>query len=256
MNELNRKFQQEAELIASRRPPAEFYARFIAPIATSKKLYFGDPLVLLTRKTVEPILCEDLGHGLFHSSRVALDASTLIFIESESHAYAPHFVERLMTLALVTGLLHDICRKCERHAEAGAVEAARLLKDLPVTNEEARGICRAIRNHEAFLDPVPSKRPWFQLMSDCLYDADKFRWGVDTFTHTLWFMADSQGLTPEQLIERFPWGVNGVSRIAETFRTPTGRQFGPDIIYMGVEIGKEIYRYLLHHYGKGNHDGA
>jgi len=58
-----------------------------------------------------------------------------------------------------------------------------------------------------------------------------------------------QGLTPQQLIERFPWGMTGMLRIADTFRTATGRQFGPEIIETGIEIGKEIYRYLVQNFG-------
>jgi hypothetical protein len=58
-------------------------------------------------------------------------------------------------------------------------------------------------------------------------------------------MAESQGLSPQDLIARFPWGMSGVVRIMETFRTTTGRQYGPDILETGLEIGKEIYRYLL-----------
>jgi hypothetical protein len=55
-------------------------------------------------------------------------------------------------------------------------------------------------------------------------------------------------MSPHDLIEKFPWGMSGTVRIIETFRTPTGRQFGPEIIETGMEIGKEIYRYLLEHY--------
>ena len=59
---------------------------------------------------------------------------------------------------------------------------------------------------------------------------------------------DHQALSLRQIIERFPWGMRGMVRIIETFRTPTGRQFGPEIIESGMEIGKEIYRSLLQHY--------
>ena len=55
-------------------------------------------------------------------------------------------------------------------------------------------------------------------------------------------------MSPTDLIERFPWGMTGVYRIIDTFRTPTGRQYGPGIIESGVEVGKEIYRYLLNRF--------
>jgi hypothetical protein len=62
-------------------------------------------------------------------------------------------------------------------------------------------------------------------------------------------MASHRCITPHELIARFPWGVTGIVRISDTFRTPTGRQYGPEIIETGVAIGKEIYRYLVQHFG-------
>jgi hypothetical protein len=254
MNELNRRLQKEAERIASKHPSPNFYIRFKAPIALARKIFFQHPTVASVRQMVQPLLQEDLGHGLFHSTRVSLDSATLIYVELESNPMDRDRVERLMLLGLIAGLLHDVCRGEERHAELGAEEAARILRDFPLNAEEIECVCQAIRNHEAFVTPLPCGRPLFQLISDCLYDADKFRWGPDTFTHTLWHMMHYQDLTPQELIERFPWGIAGIIRIAETFRTPTGRHFGPEIIETGIEMGKEIYRYLLQHFGDNRND--
>ena len=248
MNEVITKLQKEAERIAARHPLPEFYVRFKAPIALARKLYFSHPLVMLLRETLQSAFQEELGHGLFHSSRVSLDSATLICVEMESDPMEQEIVERLMVLALIAGLLHDICRSEENHAEAGAQEAAKVLRNYPLNEEEIQCICCAIRNHEAFCTPVSCSRPWFQLMSDCLYDADKFRWGTDNFTHTLWYMVSHKGMSPHDLIRKFPWGMNGILRILETFRTATGRQYGPEIIETGIDIGKEIYRYLLQHF--------
>ncbi|HBD08158.1 MAG TPA: hypothetical protein DCZ69_07825, partial [Syntrophobacteraceae bacterium] len=88
-----------------------------------------------------------------------------------------------------------------------------------------------------------------QMVSDCLYDADKFRWGLDNFTQTVWHLAESQNLSTRELIDRFPWGMTGIARIRETFRSAVGRQYGPDIIDVGIEIGKEVYQYLVQIYG-------
>lgn len=254
MNEMTRRLQREAERIASKHPLPEFYFRFKAPIALARRLYFNHPLVVLMRKTVQPVLQEDLGHGMFHSARVSMDTATLVFVESQSASANPLGIERMMVLGLLAGLLHDICRDREHHAEAGAIEAEKVLKRFAVSRNETKCICEAIRNHEAFIAPTPCKRRAYQLISDCLYDADKFRWGADTFLHTLWHIADHQGLTPRELIDRFPWGISGTLRIAETFRTPTGRQYGPEIIQTGIDIGKEIYRYLLRHFKEEAHE--
>jgi hypothetical protein len=248
MNELVLRLQREAERIASKHPPPEFYTRFKAPHALARRLLFTSPVLVSLRRIVEPVLQEDMGHGLFHSTRVSIDAATLISVELESDHLSQIKRERLMQLGLICGLLHDICRSEERHAEAGAREAARILRKFPIGPRELQCICRAIGNHEAFAVPLPCEPAWSQLVSDCLYDADKFRWGPDTFTHTLWHMVDHQGISPQELIERFPWGMTGIFRIAETFRTPTGRQYGPDIIETGIAIGKEVFRYLLQHY--------
>jgi hypothetical protein len=223
----------------------EFYSRFKAPIALARKLSFTHPMVVLVRETVAPILPEDLGHGMFHSSRVSIDSATLICVELESSPVSRRRLERLMVLGLISGLLHDIRRGEENHAQTGALEAARFLEGFPLGEEEIECICQAIHNHEAFILPVKCSRPWIQLISDCLYDADKFRWGRDTFTHTLWHMMHHQGLTLEELIEKFPWGIKGIVRVLDTFRTSTGRQFGPQTLEAGMEIGREIYRYLI-----------
>ena len=182
--------------------------------------------------------------------RVGIDSATLVYAELESSPLDRVRIERMMVLALLAGLLHDLCRGEKDHACVGAKEAAKALRNYPLSEEETQGVCRAIHNHEAFITPRPCKRPLSQLLSDCLYDADKFRWGPDNFTHTLWYMVAHQKLTPEELIRRFPWGMAGVMRIQETFRTPTGRHFGPQVIESGISIGKEIYRYLVQNFGE------
>jgi hypothetical protein len=82
---------------------------------------------------------------------------------------------------------------------------------------------------------------------NALYDADKFRWGPDNFTHTVWFMACYRKLPIAEVIGKFPWGVGGIQRIKETFRTTLGRQYGPEFIDLGVQIGREIFQYLQRH---------
>ncbi len=254
MDEFIERLQREAERIASRRELPEFYVRFKAPLALARKLYFGHPLVVLLRQQVEPIMHDDLGHGVYHCMQVSHDTAALIYLELENDPIDAMHLERLMVLGQLAGLLHDISRNEDNHAEAGARVAAKILKDFPLSREEVVCICRAIRNHEAFLDPLPCEHPWSQLVSDCLYDADKFRWGADNFTHTLWHMVNHRGIAVSELIERFPWGMTGVERIQETFRTPTGSQYGPEIIEKGIAIGKEIYRYLVRRHGEN--DGA
>lgn len=241
---------KKAQEFASRYQKPDFYVRFYSEVSKSKHLYFTDPVIILLREAVEERLsiCEKLGHGLYHSSRVAWDCAALLDIELTQAGSLATSKHRILILGLAAGLLHDIARCEPNHAELGAKEAAKILRLFPFTEEEIGFICRAIRNHEAFKRPVPSINPIGQLISDCLYDADKFRWGVDNFTHTIWRMIDHQNLSPKDLIERFPWGIDGIRKIAYTFRTPTGRQFGPEIIENGIAIGRDIYRYLVKRY--------
>jgi len=35
--------------------------------------------------------------------------------------------------------------------------------------------------------------------------------------------------------------MEGIGKIRDTFRTPTGRTYGPDFIEKGLQIGKKIY---------------
>lgn len=254
MDEVIRRLQREAERIASKHSLPEFYTRFVAPLAVAKRIFYNHPRVLRLRKAIESEFQEDLGHGLYHSTRVSIDCAALLFIETDADRMKPVAVERLMMVGTFAGLLHDICRDEENHAECGADKAEEILADFQLSKNEITCICQAIRNHEAFTSCMPATRRWTQLVSDCLYDADKFRWGSDTFTHTLWHMANHQGLTPQELILRFPWGMSGTLKIKDTFRTSTGRQYGPEIVETGVEIGKEIYRYLLQHFREDSRD--
>jgi hypothetical protein len=82
------------------------------------------------------------------------------------------------------------------------------------------------------------------VISDALYDADKFRWGPDNFTITLWQMLRFSQASIVRLIRRFPKGMRGISDIKDTFRTDPGRTYGPEFIDLGLRIGEKIYEFL------------
>ncbi|SFN06457.1 hypothetical protein [Thermodesulforhabdus norvegica] len=237
--------------LASRYGLPEFYSKFSHHHAKARHLYFNDPLVQMVREHIEPELesIDCLGHGISHSRKVGWDCATLLSVELTGISMPQEKINRMMILGLLAGLFHDICRLEENHAERGAQRAAEELRSFPLSNEEISAICRAIRNHEAFIRPVPCIDPASQLLSDCLYDADKFRWGCDTFTHTLWCIVEYRNMSIEELVDRFPWGIQGIERIRQTFRTTTGKSFGPEIIDQGLELGRQIYRYLLDEVG-------
>jgi hypothetical protein len=107
--------------------------------------------------------------------------------------------------------------------------------------DEIEDVCRAILNHEAFKKNIRIARPEGILVSDCLYDADKFRWGPDNFTDTLWDMISFYNPSLENFMARYPQGMAGLAKIKTTFRTETGKKYGPQFIDLGLAIGKKLY---------------
>jgi hypothetical protein len=115
-----------------------------------------------------------------------------------------------------------------------------LLRGYPFSIEEREDVRLAILDHEAFKKRVPINSRRGALVSDCLYDADKFRWGPDNFTDTLWHMVFFQNTPFEEFVAGFPKGLQSLSRIRETFRTATGRLYGPRFIDIGIAVGEEL----------------
>lgn len=231
-----------ARRIAAEVGTPRFYLEREREVALSRELFTAEPMVAEGLRIVaERGAC--LGHGLVHVEKVAVDSGALILIEEKGKVSdAP--VRRLVLLAHLAGILHDIRRTEKEHALRGADEAERLLTAFPLRNDERTSITEAIRNHEAFRNCPAATGPTAQLISDALYDADKFRWGPDNFTETLWAMLASRDIPLPTLLPRFLAGLEGIRRIRDSFRTPTGREYGPDFIDRGLAIGEKIYAAL------------
>ena len=220
-----------------------FYLEREREVALSRELFAAEPLVAAGIRLAEE-RGDCLGHGLIHIRKVAIDVGALILIE-EGGGLPGARVRRLVLLAHLSGLLHDIRRTEKDHAERGADEAARLLTSFPIQDDECAGIAGAIRNHEAFRPFRTEAGPTERLLSDALYDADKFRWGPDNFTEMLWDMVEYRKASLDALLTRFLKGMEGIKRIRETFRTHTGKIYGPDFIDRGIEIGMKFYTDIL-----------
>ena len=82
-------------------------------------------------------------------------------------------------------------------------------------------------------------------LSDCLYDAEKFRWGPDNFTDTVWDMVAVHNPPLSDFIKYYPRGMRGIEKIKTTFRTATGKIYGPQFIELGITIGNMLYRTIL-----------
>jgi HD superfamily phosphohydrolase YqeK len=182
------------------------------------------------------------GHAEEHIRNVAIEAGAIVLIEADG--LPPHCKtgQRLCFLAHIAGVLHDIKRSEPEHARIGAIEAGKLLENLDFEEIDRQMIVKSIANHEAFQPPETLPSPDAQLLSDALYDADKFRWGPENFTDTLWAMlALRKTENIPLLFERFPRSMEGIERIRNTFRTRTGKTYGPDFIDRGLEIGRRLY---------------
>ncbi|GAB6905762.1 conserved hypothetical protein [Desulfosarcina cetonica] len=239
------KIREIARDIVARYPQPDFYADHASEVAESQQFYRTDRSIGQLRRTMADRLGNNLGHGLGHVEKVAIDAGTLVIIESRLAGHAEPRVRRNLLLAQCAGLLHDICRKEPSHAEKGAEMARRILNAYPLAPEEIGCVCTAIRNHEAFtrLEDLPVQRA--RLISDCLYDADKFRWGPDNFTHTLWDMVDSSNPSLKTFVDHYPTGMAVLKKIRKTFRSQTGRRYGPQFIDIGIAIGEALYEVIL-----------
>jgi hypothetical protein len=244
MQDIYEEMIAASEDIAASFPQPSFYACCREPLNLSRSLFNEDPQVMKCRTVVLKELSDDLGHGRDHSEKVALEAGALAYIEGERLSLEESLRREACLLAQIAGLLHDLRRNEKEHAKASASAALRMLREFSIFPEKGEYVVQAIANHEAFVEPKKAYSPVGQMISDALYDADKFRWGPDNFTHTLWQMLRSSGARMAPLIRRFPKGMEGISKIKGTFRTETGKIYGPEFIELGLEIGVKIYQFL------------
>ena len=248
MHETLERIRRQAAAMAAEMPRPSFYALHADQMRYCWNMFFDHPLVLRMREDVLPFLLDTYGHGIEHSKTVAIEAGAIVMVERGSHTPGSDTTgqdmsrtRRLALLAQLAGLLHDTRRMEEHHAAKGAELCHIILHDYPLEPAEKDSIAFAVANHEAFADHEDAPDPDTALVAGALYDADKFRWGPDNFTTTLWEICDYLELDLEEITERFPQGVEMIGRIADTFRTPTGRRFGPEFIDIGLSLGRRVY---------------
>jgi hypothetical protein len=233
-----------AEQIANSFAAPRFYTDFRAERDLSLKMLHTDPLLERSRQIVVARE-ENFGHGLRHSEKVAVDAGAIVQNETARQGFPPERARRIMLLVQLASMFHDVCRRMSNHARCGALVTAELLAEFPLRECEREWIVQSIHNHEAFVEPSRVDNCEGQMLSDALYDADKFRWGPDNFTDTLWDMISSKDVPIQMVVAHFPKGMEGIRRIAATFRSQTGMQYGPEFIEIGLSIGNRLYDELL-----------
>jgi hypothetical protein len=232
--------REKASTVARRIGPPSFYHAHKKELERSL-LSFSDSEVLVKCRSYLDESKMHPAHGIRHGEMVAIEAGAILQIESSAGDRDQERTEELMLCVQIAGLFHDIKRNEEDHTIKGSIEAEKILEDFDLDERYRRYITAAIRNHEAFKEVLASEDEEAKLISDSLYDADKFRWGPDNFTTTLWLIMESSGTPVEALYRNFLEKIKGVRRIKETFRTETGKRFGPEFIDQGIEIGNEIY---------------
>ncbi len=238
--ELYQQLQDTARRLASTLPKPAFYGKHEAVIRRADDTLATNETVRRCRTYLDASQLE-CAHGLCHCEAVARDAGAIVLIEARDSGMATSDTESLFAAAIIAGLLHDIKRKEQDHAVRGSIEAEKILTGLGMGLRERQYIADAIRNHEAFQETFDREDTAGRLVSDALYDADKFRWGPENFTTTLWLMVEANDTPPDVLHRMFREKMKGIEKIKETFRTSTGRQYGPEFIDQGITIGNAIY---------------
>ena len=244
MQPIYHQIRQRARQIILQHPTPDFYHDHGPDYEASQKSFDSDLVIKKLLSFVAGTLEDDFGHGLMHAVKVSHDAGTLMVIEAQQCGYDPDRLSRLVCLVQSAGLLHDIKRKRKDHSTHAAAYAKKVLKKYPYSSEEINNISMAIRNHEAFKDRDDADTQEGELLSNCLYDADKFRWGPDNFHDTLWDMVSYFNPPLTEFMDGYPQGMEKIKSIKTTFRTATGQKYGPQFIDLGLSIGDELFKVI------------
>ncbi len=244
MDPIYLRIRERARQIAASLPQPAFYRDFPEESRRSHQCLQNDSTVSRLKRFVRNHADNAIGHGFPHAEKVTLDAGTLMLVEYGREGGVAKTSDDLLVLVQCAGLLHDICRREKNHAQCGAVTARKILKAYDLPKGCTAAICLAIQNHEAFQPVTECPDPEGTLISGCLYDADKFRWGPDNFTHTVWEMVSFAHIPLTAFMRKYPGAMRRLAGISQTFRTATGQKYGPEFIDQGLEIGKQLMEYL------------
>jgi hypothetical protein len=234
------RLQDKALAFARGLPAPAFYCTHAPLLRRSEEALRKHELVQRCRAYLDESRLE-CAHGLCHCEAVARDAGAVVLLEASALGLPEGETEGLFITAIIAGLLHDIKRKEDDHAVRGSIESEKILAEIGVDLRERQYIADAIRNHEAFQETFERDDVAGRLVSDALYDADKFRWGPENFSVTLWLMVSARNTPLESLHRNFREKMKGIERIKDTFRTATGKRYGPEFINQGLEIGNAIF---------------
>ena len=225
MQSIYARLREQARQIVASFPSPDFYQDHSHAYDYSSRFFKTDPEIRKLCRFVGDNLDDDFGHGLQHAIKVTIDAGALINIEGQAAGYSESVLARRTQIVQCAGLLHDTMRKKKNHSKHGADYARTVLEDYSLSYDEIEDVCRAIQ--------------------DCLYDADKFRWGPDNFTDTLWDMVSFLNPPLSKFMARYPQGMESLEKIKTTFRSDTGKQYGPQFLDLGLAIGQKLHDVIL-----------
>jgi hypothetical protein len=246
MNKVLTELKKEAKALAAGQPVPAFYREMESKLTFAREMFFDHPLVIRLQEDVLPFLYDEYAHGVYHSKKVAIEAGAIVLQEGEGENILGDELRDLVLLAQFCGLLHDCCRLEAEHAKRGAETALVILNNFPLSERDKHLITGAIARHEAFKNDEPvTDDVKLKILSGALYDADKFRWGPDNFSTTLWEICDYEDWSTDEIVVKFPKGLDIIKSIEPTFRTSTGKKYGPEMIHQGLAIGTQLYKRLL-----------
>jgi len=245
VEEVYAELRRRAKAVARELGKPSFYRDREKEVRLSFEHFRRDDRLRGLRARVGLILNDDFGHGMRHTLLVTRDAGALVLIRAAELRMSRRDTDAALLRVQAAGLLHDLRRKEPRHALKGAEAARAILPGLRFRDDEIEDVAAAIANHEAFQTPEPLNTPAGQVVSDCLYDADKFRWGPDNFTDTVWCMVLFHKVPLTLFCKAWPQGIWAVERVRDSFRTPAGMAYGAEMIEMGLQIGRRVISPLV-----------
>ncbi len=245
MDKKIKQIRSQARQITAKFPGPLFYSDFNWAIKFSKDFIKSDNVIIQIQDFVKKSIDSNFGHGIEHAVKVAIDAAALMLIEGQNKNYPKNYLKKRVRLAQCAGLLHDIKRSEKEHAKKGGEYAKKFLTQYPEFDSfDIRDISLAIENHEAFKKGKKIKNIDGLILSNCLYDADKFRWGPDNFTYTLWDIISCSNTNISKFYKNYDKGIKTIKKIKNTFKTKTGKIYGNEFIDIGLAIGKEVFKLL------------
>jgi hypothetical protein len=245
MDEKIKQIKKQSRQIIVKFPEPLFYSDFNLSIKFSEDFIKNDNVIIKIQDFVNKSINTNFGHGIEHAKKVAIDTAVLMLIEGQNENYPAKYLKKRVRLAQCAGLLHDIKRTEKNHAKKGAKFVKEFLTQYTEFDSfDIRDISLAIENHEAFKKCKKIKNKDGLILSNCLYDADKFRWGPDNFTYTLWDILSCSKTDLSRFYENYNKGIKTIEKIKNTFKTKTGKKYGNEFIDIGLNIGKEIFKLL------------